>query len=377
MWLDVLSFLTGYALFSVRAQSHAHFCPASYNDGMKTDSFSDLHVDWLTDPAADDVATSFPATLDLQRHELPIATEIGHGWFERLPLALGVMVLHGVHRFRPEAAGQLITLGEFKLEFPETTLAVQTMHRGAAFHREFHPPAELYFKPGFDFFRHADRFHTISQLDTSCDSEMTGVHVTDTALVELMGEELAQQLLAGLGLGTPPAVKVIAMPLQVSAPLRACVSPTLQGALKKLFAQAKVLEYLCALSAQVAESAPATAQIKREDGRISELHDYLAQLDGKLPTLDELAQRYGMSARVLNDKFIRQYGMPIYSFIANRRLIEAHLALLESALPIKTISHRLGYSHVNHFTIAFKKKFGYPPGSLRREKRAGDAARLQ
>lgn len=73
-----------------------------------------------------------------------------------------------------------------------------------------------------------------------------------------------------------------------------------------------------------------------------------------------------MSARWLYEAFTREYGQTIFSFITDHRLNEAHVAMREGALPIKAISARLGYSHVNHFTVAFKKKFGYPPGSLRR-----------
>ncbi len=80
-----------------------------------------------------------------------------------------------------------------------------------------------------------------------------------------------------------------------------------------------------------------------------------------------MAVRCGMSARWLNEAFTREYGQTIFSFITGHRLNEAHAAMQEGNLPIKMISARLGYSHVNHFTIAFKKKFGYPPGSLRQK----------
>lgn len=104
------------------------------------------------------------------------------------------------------------------------------------------------------------------------------------------------------------------------------------------------------------------------------LHDYLMQTEGKLPGLGALAQRFGRSARWLDNEFEREYGKTIYAFICEVRLDEAHAALIEGNLPIKQVSLRLGYSHVNHFTTAFRRKFGYPPGSLRR-KRAAEATR--
>lgn len=41
--------------------------------------------------------------------------------------------------------------------------------------------------------------------------------------------------------------------------------------------------------------------------------------------------------------------------------------LVETGLPMKVLASRLGYSHVNNFINAFKNRFGYSPGSLRRK----------
>jgi AraC-like DNA-binding protein len=52
--------------------------------------------------------------------------------------------------------------------------------------------------------------------------------------------------------------------------------------------------------------------------------------------------------------------------VSEQRLDQAYDALMTTDVPIKLIAVNLGYSHVNHFSNAFRKKFGYPPGSLRR-----------
>lgn len=166
---------------------------------------------------------------------------------------------------------------------------------------------------------------------------MTSLNVGDSALAGLIGEDLAQQLIDGLGLNLPPVVKVMPIPLHVSAPLRACLSPTLTGALKKLFAQAKVLEYLCALSTHVCAQIITVSLTDRKREMVRELHDDLMQLEGKLPSLDEMAVRCGMSARWLNEAFTREYGQTIFSFITDHRLNEAHVAMREGNLPIKVI----------------------------------------
>ena len=324
-----------------------------------------LDVRWLTDPAAAGELPTVPATQALQRVDFPIPPEIGHAWLERLPLADGISLMRGIHRFRLETQGSLVRLGEFSTPFPETTLCVQIMEGGIAHHREFYPPAELRFQPGHDFFRFADRFHTISSIASPSESHMTALMVSETALTELMDEDVARQLLNRLGLTSPPAVKVLSIPLAVSAPLRAALSPQLQGTLQRLFAQSKVLEYLCALSTYTSALEPLTPQLQCRQDRLRELHDHLTQLEGQLPSLEELALQFGFSARRLNTAFAEQYGLPIFAFIADWRLNEAYVAIRDSGVALKVLSDRLGYSHVNHFSRAFRRKFGHPPGQLR------------
>ncbi|SDI24359.1 helix-turn-helix transcriptional regulator [Propionivibrio dicarboxylicus] len=93
----------------------------------------------------------------------------------------------------------------------------------------------------------------------------------------------------------------------------------------------------------------------------------LINMHGKLPTLNELAAQFGCSARLLNDDFVAEFGGSIYAFITSQRLDEAHEAILQSNVPLKTLAFKLGYAHVNHFITAFRKKYGYPPGSLRKQ----------
>jgi AraC-like DNA-binding protein len=265
--------------------------------------------------------------------------------------------------------GQLVPTGEFKAAFAETTLCIESVRGGTYCKRDADGPGELIYRPGFDCIRHANGFHTFPSVDT-VDSEMTALLIADRVLSQMLGDAQAEQLIGWLGVRPIPTVKVMAIPLHVSAPLCASVSPTLQGQLKILFAQSKVLEYLCALSVYMGDALASVPNQPRQPNRKREtvraLHDYLAQIEGKLPSLLELAERFGMSARWLNNEFTLEYGKTIYAFISDIRLAEAHAALMESDLPIKALSVRLGYSHVNHFTTAFRRKFGYPPGSLRR-----------
>ena len=63
----------------------------------------------------------------------------------------------------------------------------------------------------------------------------------------------------------------------------------------------------------------------------------------------------------------KKQDLAIYSFFTDHRLSQAHAALQQSKISIKQLDAMLGYAHVSNFTIAFKRKFGYPPGSLKRQ----------
>jgi AraC-like DNA-binding protein len=153
------------------------------------------------------------------------------------------------------------------------------------------------------------------------------------------------------------------VPRQIAAILYAAMSEHLVGNVRKLHAQAKVLEYISALTGHVTKIR--NEKITSREDAIREARERLRHLNGEAPTLDELARRYGMTARALNEGFKRLFGQSVFAVITDQRLQEAHEVLLKTDLPIKILAANLGYSHVNNFSAAFSKKFGYSPGSLR------------
>ena len=89
-------------------------------------------------------------------------------------------------------------------------------------------------------------------------------------------------------------------------------------------------------------------------------------LEGKFPTIDSLSAQFGRSAHSLNDEFKSEYGESIFNFILNHRLNSAHEAIKNTNVPLKQLADKLGYTHVSNFRAAFKNKFGYSPGKLRK-----------
>ncbi len=127
-----------------------------------------------------------------------------------------------------------------------------------------------------------------------------------------------------------------------------------------------MLDYLAGLLSHLS-TPQASSKERSHRNLVHDLHHHLVRLEGRMPTLSELAIEFGLSARRLNTEFMAEFGQSIFSFVTNHRLDQAHALLLVEAMPMKVLASRLGYSHVNHFIAAFKRKFGYPPGSLRRK----------
>jgi len=230
--------------------------------------------------------------------------------------------------------------------------------------RQISPAASLILSPGIDLFRYSDGYRIEPMLDGSSDSEMTCLSITRNLLDCLVGEEEAEQLLQHLGLLPMSKVVATAIPLHVSAHLQASLSSSLSRAARKMYCQARCLDYLTALLEHT--KAAKSSRAKQGQKRSHDVHDLLVNAQGKLPTLNELAKQFGCSARTLNDEFSAVFGESIYTFITNQRLTEAHAAILNTDIALKALAFKLGYAHVNHFIAAFRRKFGYPPGSLRR-----------
>lgn len=326
-------------------------------------------IPWLVDPSLAEnaaVAACVGSCTDD-----PEQAEMACGWFENLLLADGLTVFRAVDRHKPSPSDRLLQIGEFPMCDTDASLVVEVIEEASEFP---HVIQGKNLQSSANYFRYGDQRCAFLPVDTGTAGELIGFAITDASLHKLLGVELAEQLLSGLGLSPAPIAKVAAIPLHISVPLRALVGSELDGKLMSLFAQAKAFEYLCALAVHVILTPKSQPRFARKRDIVRRLHEDLAHRQGKAPTLGQLASRCGISPKTLNEQFMRVYGLSIHSYVSKCQLRDAHTALLESSVPMKVLAERLGYSHVNNFIHAFSKRFGYSPGSLRHRRRADDIA---
>jgi AraC-like DNA-binding protein len=141
-----------------------------------------------------------------------------------------------------------------------------------------------------------------------------------------------------------------------------------KGGLKLMFLHSKCIELLT-LQAQSHEASatvePFSCKSTYDQECIHYAREYLLQHADNPPSLSELARIAGLNEFKLKKGFKEIYQHTVFGYLNDYRLDKAKQLLLHKTQPIKEISDNLGYSSVQHFTKAFKKKFGIPPGLLK------------
>lgn len=91
---------------------------------------------------------------------------------------------------------------------------------------------------------------------------------------------------------------------------------------------------------------------------------------GQSITVNELAQRVGISRRDLLRLFHRELNNTPSRVLNQRRLDRARALILNTGLPIITIAESVGFSSQSHLTSSYHAEFGITPAQQRREYKA-------
>lgn len=319
-------------------------------------------INWLI---AEDVDPLYNCTeQDFFHEKLPIPEDIGEGFLDIMNLSLGMTLGHAEHRFKQNNSDKKLPFADIEGELSEPTLIIHTLSSGNVLLHDKTANTELHFDEKSTVFQHIDKIHYSPSLDTRSPVDVTVLHIGKSTLDLLLGKEQSGLLLNNIGISQLPSSVAIPIPKHLSFILHSIHQSPLTGELRKLHAQAKVLDYLCLLTEYLDSSKAESTNMR--DAIIHNIANDLRRLDGKIPPLTEIAEEYKIPLKTMNDGFKKVFDTTVYRFISDCRLDEAHAALLQTDIPMKALSAKLGYSHVNHFINAFKKRFDVTPGSLRK-----------
>ena len=160
--------------------------------------------------------------------------------------------------------------------------------------------------------------------------------------------------------------------LPISPEMQDCIKSILnchyKEGLKLMFLQSKCIELLVlqaeAFEKAIAKKQNALLQSAYDKDCIYFARDYLVKNILQPPSLTELARICGVNEFKLKQGFKGIFNNSVFGYLNDYKLNSAREMLFEGK-PIKAIAAELGYSSVQHFSTAFRKKFDTSPGRMR------------
>lgn len=139
----------------------------------------------------------------------------------------------------------------------------------------------------------------------------------------------------------------------------------LSGSLKRLLIEAKVHELVALQLNNLVEESPASKQQPSHRDLFYSIRDYLASNFLKEHSLRDIARNFGINEFALKKGFRENFQTTVFEFLLSKRLEHAREQLLHTNQSIQEIGAVVGYKYPNHFSSAFKKRFGILPSSLK------------
>ena len=127
------------------------------------------------------------------------------------------------------------------------------------------------------------------------------------------------------------------------------------------------VELLYLLSAEWAPAAEMAPVLDQEMIRtLAETRRYMEEnLDEPL-SISTLSRRACLSATTFKEGFRRLYGLPVHTWLQQRRMERAAELLRDSSLSVLGVAQSVGYSSASQFSAAFRRQYGMSPTMYRK-----------
>lgn len=145
--------------------------------------------------------------------------------------------------------------------------------------------------------------------------------------------------------------------------LRTC---SYQGSLKKLFTEAKVIELLTLQIDQINGHTAHTILKKDDIEKLNAVRDIVLRNISNPYSIEDLSKIAGINRTKLQDGFKQLFGATVFEYLTTTRLEKARQLIVAGDYgTIAEVSNKIGYKNHQHFTAAFKRKYGYLPKELK------------
>lgn len=148
--------------------------------------------------------------------------------------------------------------------------------------------------------------------------------------------------------------------------LGAMDSKVFTGALQQLYLETKARELLLLQIQALMKTESAVSTLKSAD--IDCLHEakhYIERNYRRPCSIIDLAKIVGINQTKLKRGFKELFGTTVFGYVRDLQMERAKQLLLEEGLYVSEVADQVGYNHPQHFTVAFKRKFGVLPSELK------------
>ncbi|MCJ8336453.1 MAG: AraC family transcriptional regulator [Epibacterium sp.] len=140
--------------------------------------------------------------------------------------------------------------------------------------------------------------------------------------------------------------------------------PPASGAVGNLMTESQVLE-LVARAIMAREDGGGSGRQGLDLKKMQRVRDMLAAHPERDHTLAALAREAGLSVSGLKVKFRDAYGMPVFAYLREQRMLRARDGLSREGWSVKQAASFTGYRHPANFSTAFQRQFGISPKDCR------------
>jgi AraC-like DNA-binding protein len=143
----------------------------------------------------------------------------------------------------------------------------------------------------------------------------------------------------------------------------------LSGNLRSIIIEAKIIEFIALQLNQMVKDdhGKATPKMKAADrDALFALKEFLNKTFTKEHSLNTLSRTFGLNEFKLKRGFKELFGTTVFDYLHDLKMEYARQKLSAENVLINEVSGMVGYKNPNHFSTAFKRKYGVNPTQLRR-----------
>jgi AraC-like DNA-binding protein len=140
----------------------------------------------------------------------------------------------------------------------------------------------------------------------------------------------------------------------------------LDGSLGDLMLESSLQQLLATQFAMMGEQQQNNSIHHRDQELFYAIKDHLRASFQQEHSLLTLSRKFGVNQNKLKTGFRELFGTPVITYLYDLKMDYARTLLLDKGMNVGEVAPIVGYRNANHFSTAFKRKFGVNPSRLKR-----------